>query len=159
MKSSYVVDFVLAFQEDIFFVNDAALIHLWLVDVVLFFFACCAFVIYDCSDDTSLCSPSSLLLRTESPLLHLLLLGDLTCYVADGLFFLVVLRFYISPGTDIVLCPAVRCRWDLGCLFLHLINENDTCSCCMLILILDRNQSWTVHLEECYTGVHNSPVK
>lgn len=37
MKSSYVVDFVLAFQEDIFFVNDAALIHLWLVDVVLFF--------------------------------------------------------------------------------------------------------------------------
>lgn len=124
-----------------------------------FFFACCAFVIYDCSDDTSLCSPSSLLLRTESPLLHLLLLGDLTCYVADGLFFLVVLRFYISPGTDIVLCPAVRCRWDLGCLFLHLINENDTCSCCMLILILDRNQSWTVHLEECYTGVHDSPVK
>lgn len=74
-------------------------------------------------------------------------------------FFLVVLRFYISPGTDIVLCPAVRCRWDLGCLFLHLINENDTCSCCMLILILDRNQSWTVHLEECYTGVHDSPVK
>lgn len=38
MKSSYVVDFVLAFQEDIFFVNDAALIHLWLVDVVLVFF-------------------------------------------------------------------------------------------------------------------------
>lgn len=53
---------------------------------VLVFFFIVPFVIYEGLDDASPCPLSSLLLRTESPLVHLLLWGDLTCCVADGVF-------------------------------------------------------------------------